>query len=298
MMRRAGAVAVAAALTWTLTATAAHATTTTIGSVPQFASSAAPDPGTTGGLTVQAGAGAGLSYVVPAGYGVITKLRHVTGTASGPLTFKVYRPTGNPGQYLVVASDTRQVTAGVAHSFDVRVPVKPGDTLGISSTTVQMAYRTMAMSDVVGFFGSPGDPDPAPGQTVDLDSSNAGYLLDVAAVVETDADSDGYGDDTQDCYPTNAVAAGACAETTITKAPRKKVTTHGQKAKVKVKFTSPDPAGTFLCSVDGKAFKVCTSPFKKRYALGKHKVLVKAVNALGVADATPAVVKFKVQQKP
>ena len=115
--------------------------------------------------------------------------------------------------------------------------------------------------------------------------------------METDADGDGYGDDTQDGCATDARTSGKCPDTKILKAP-KKVFTNGKKARVKITFTSPDPAGTFQCSVDGKAFKACKSPFKKRYALGKHKVLVKAVNAQGVADATPAVVKFRVKPKP
>ena len=296
MMRRGFAVAVAAALTWTLTTTAAHATTTTIGSAAEIAANQPPSPATTNGFTIQTGSAAGRSYVVPAGYGVITKLRHQTGTASGTLTFKVYRPTGVLATYFVVASEARQVVAGTNHSFDVRIPVKPGDTLGISSDTgVQEAYNGGPADTVAGFA----PPDPAAGQTVTTAGGpGSGYYLDVAAVVETDADADGYGDDTQDGCSTDARTFGKCAETTITKAPKKTVLTKGSKARVKIKFTSPDPAGTFQCSVDGKAFKTCTSPFKKRYKVGKHKVLVKAVNAQGVADLTPALVKFKVKQKP
>ncbi len=100
----------------------------------------------------------------------------------------------------------------------------------------------------------------------------SGYRLDVAAVVESDA--------------------------TITKAPKKKVLTGGNKAKVKIKFTTTDPGGTVACTVDGKAFKACKSPFNKRYEPGKHKVVIKAINAQGVEDIAPSVVKFKVKQRP
>jgi hypothetical protein len=250
---------------------------------------------TVNGFKVQTATAAGHVYTVPAGFGVITRFLHRTGTASGTLAFKVYRPTGVPGQFRVVASESRQVIDGTTHAFDVRIPVKPGDTLGLSSSTgVQLAYST-APGDELGAFGG---PDPATGQVVDVTGGDIGALLDVAAVLESDADGDGYGDDTQDGCATDARTWGKCAQTTIKKAPKKTVFTDGTRAKVKIAFTGADPAGTFRCSVDGKAFKACRSPYKKWYKLGRHKVVVKAVNAQGVADLTPAVVRFKVKQRP
>jgi len=233
---------------------------------------------------------------VPAGYGVITKLRHRTGTTSGTLAFKVYRPTGVADTYVVVASESRAVTAGVNHSFDVRIPVKPGDVLGLSSETgVEEAYIGTA-SDVVGQYD--GDTDPATGQTVGIASGPTGYYLDVAAVLETDADGDGYGDDTQDLCPADKGTVGKCLTTTVDKAPKHKVLTSKNKAKVKLKFSSPDAGVTFQCSVDGGAFQACSSPFKKKYKIGKHTVSVRAVTAVGGADPTPAVTTFKVKRKP
>ena len=80
-------------------------------------------------------------------------------------------------------------------------------------------------------------------------------------------------------------------DTAITKGPKKKTT----KRRPKFKFTSSEPGSTFQCSLDGKAFKSCTSPFKpKKLRLGKHRLMVRAVDAAGIADPTPAVRKFKV----
>jgi hypothetical protein len=48
--------------------------------------------------------------------------------------------------------------------------------------------------------------------------------------------------------------------------------------------------------VDGKAWKVCASPYKvatKKLKLGKHKLLVRAVVG-GAVDATPSKKVFKV----
>jgi hypothetical protein len=77
-------------------------------------------------------------------------------------------------------------------------------------------------------------------------------------------------------------------ETTITKHP-KKVTAN---PKVKFKFTSNEPGSTFECKLDKKAFKPCESPYKKTVkADAKHKFKVRATDAAGNTDTTPA--KFK-----
>ena len=84
-------------------------------------------------------------------------------------------------------------------------------------------------------------------------------------------------------------------DTSISKAPPKK-TTH---ARVKVKFPWIDssPPGTFECSVDGRPYAACTSPFKVKVKIGKHTIQVRAVDAAGNADPTPAKVKFKRTKK-
>jgi hypothetical protein len=46
--------------------------------------------------------------------------------------------------------------------------------------------------------------------------------------------------------------------------------------------------------VDKKAAKPCTSPFKKKFRYGKHKVVITATSPLGIVDPTPAIVKFKI----
>jgi hypothetical protein len=120
------------------------------------------------------------------------------------------------------------------------------------------------------------------------------YFMDVAAVVETDADGDGYGDDTQDLCPTNASTHGPCLQTKVKHAPRTVRTATGQ-AKVTLNLHSSVHGATFQCAVDGKAFKTCKSRFTKHYKVGKHVVLVRAVGADGGTDLTPTKVKFKVE---
>lgn len=56
------------------------------------------------------------------------------------------------------------------------------------------------------------------------------------------------------------------------------------------RFTSPDdPAATFECSLDGAAFAFCASPTTdSALTLGSHTFRVRAVDAAGTADPTPA----------
>jgi hypothetical protein len=87
---------------------------------------------------------------------------------------------------------------------------------------------------------------------------------------------------------------------TITKAPKKKVTTKKSKAKVSMQFTS-EVGATFTCKVDKAAAKPCTSPFKtsvkaKRGKGKKHVIVVLARDAAGNSSA-PATVAFKAVRK-
>ena len=65
--------------------------------------------------------------------------------------------------------------------------------------------------------------------------------------------------------------------TTFKKKPAKMVFT----ALVKFKFKSSEPGSTFQCSIDGGKLKACKAGKKFTVGLGKHKVKVRATDALG-----------------
>ena len=195
-----------------LAAGPASAATTRIGAVAEIDARSKPDPITSAQgdntWTVQVGEATG-TYAVPAGYGVITAWSHSTGNGSGAVTFKVYRPLGSGG-FLVLAANARTVSANTVHDFPVQIRVQPGDRIGISTTQVEVAYRSGDPSDLMGMFQFRGG-DPPPGTTAAQDGPPfVGYRVDVAARVETDADGDGFGDDSQDNCPTSAASQGAC----------------------------------------------------------------------------------------
>ncbi|MGH2918858.1 MAG: hypothetical protein ACRDLS_09730 [Solirubrobacteraceae bacterium] len=157
--------------------------TTEIGAVAEIRAGTPPSPISAGGFAVQV-AEATDTYAVPAGYRTITGWKHRAGTVSGPLTFKVYRPTGALREFLVVGSDTRMVTAGAVHSFAVQIPVQAGDRIGLSSDNVQLAYETFNLSDRIGFFGAEvprGAIRATDGEPFEE------FKLDVAATVTTGA---------------------------------------------------------------------------------------------------------------
>ena len=63
-------------------------------------------------------------------------------------------------------------------------------------------------------------------------------------------------------------------------------------------FTASEPA-TFQCSIDGAAFAACATPFTTpSLAHGAHEVRVRAVDAAGNRDSTPATWTFTVDLTP
>jgi hypothetical protein len=89
-------------------------------------------------------------------------------------------------------------------------------------------------------------------------------------------------------------------ETTITKAPKRKVKLKAakRKAKVKVAFAADEAGSTFTCAVDGGPGKPCASPAKFKLRAGKHVISVVATDAAGNTDRTPATARVKVKRSP
>jgi hypothetical protein len=81
-------------------------------------------------------------------------------------------------------------------------------------------------------------------------------------------------------------------------APQTKITKHPSKKTAlriaKFSFSSDRPRSSFLCKLDKAAFKPCHAPFKRKVKPGPHSFRVKAVNATGVADPTPARFSWRV----
>ena len=97
-----------------------------------------------------------------------------------------------------------------------------------------------------------------------------------------------------DPTPPGATPDTTPPETTIDKGPKKRST----KRKAKFLFSSSEAGSTFECKLDKKSFAPCSSPKKlKRLKPKKHNFQVRAIDAAGNPDLSPAVKKFKVLEK-
>ena len=90
-------------------------------------------------------------------------------------------------------------------------------------------------------------------------------------------------------------------QTKITKEPDPRVNARASTllradtATVTYKFKSDEPGSSFECKVDKKRWKPCTSPKRvKRLDEGRHTFKVRAIDASGNVDPTPAKDQFKV----
>lgn len=224
--------------------------------------------------------------------GVVTSFSYGANAVSGQVRALLFTKTATNTFQLVGKSALQTVAANTVSTFPTRIPVPAGTLLGgqVTSGAMQCAFSAVTSGDE--FKAGAFDPDSS--STMTTTGSYTGRW-DISAVVESDADGDGYGDVTQDLCPTSPTTQAACAgsapDTTVTKAPKKRST----KRKATITFASTVAGSTFTCAVDKKAAVACTSPFKKKYKYGKHTVVITATSPAGIVDPTPATVTFKIR---
>jgi len=236
----------------------------------------------------------GTSYAAPA-RGVITQWRLRTGADAFQVKLKTFRLVGGSTYSVVGSTDVLAASAGTLNIFPSRVAVQPGDLLGLTMVTA----GNCATSDPGATARYvPGDV-PVGGTATFSDAPGVG--IPVAAIVEPDADGDGYGDESQDACPSQPTTQGQCVRpsTKITAGP-----TQPAKSRVKYRFTSSDPAATFECRLTGKnvrtvqlrTYRPCTSPKRyKHLQPGRYTFFVRATDAAGNVDRTPDKVKLRVR---
>jgi hypothetical protein len=228
------------------------------------------------------------TYRVPFA-GVVTSVSHFANAGSGRIQAVFLVPTATDFVYTVShKTSALSLTPNQLNTFPVRIPVQAGEFLALR--TVDLNVRCIApggtidqitaapVADSSSTFGPP-------------TLSNLHQFVNISAVVEPDLDGDGYGDVSQDGCPQLSTVHDPCPApvTTIKKAPKKRITGH----RVKIKFTSNVAGSTFGCSVDGRAFKTCRSPFKGSFLLGTHTVRIQATSPVGVPGAQ-VTVQFRV----
>jgi hypothetical protein len=160
---------------------------------------------------LQTARASGPSYAVPSA-GVLTSWSFESGAADASdttMNMRVFRATGTPQEYTAVADgsplQTIQHGSGL-NTFPTRITVQAGDYVGIRSTSGVCAKNTGNLADTADkYFTAPlaiGVPQGFTG--------TPGFIWDVSAVLEPDADLDTYGDETQDQCPTDGSTQGPC----------------------------------------------------------------------------------------
>ena len=141
------------------------------------------------------------------GAGVITKLKSniEPGLPPVPHTLRVLRQTGAKTVQLV--GEASGVVSAGTNTFDSRIPVQAGDRLGFFGPSGAVIYCNVpgAKNPAGAFEGGIG----VGGSTPFVEVGSEGRIP-VFAVLEPDADNDGFGDETQDKCPQNAAVQVPC----------------------------------------------------------------------------------------
>jgi hypothetical protein len=199
MRKRFGSMATLAVAASLLAASSASAAT-------EVGSNCTATTGSEGATFVQLAKAPGSPLSIEAPAGVVTKWK--VNSAVGTLVSQqlvVLRPTGTPNAFLTVAESASVTIANGSNSFETRIPVQAGDRMGAAPGSpggpipAGLYCATGNAADSMGAFAV----DPAVG-SINTFPPNAGYQAAISAIVEPDADRDGFGDETQDKCPRSA----------------------------------------------------------------------------------------------
>ena len=166
-------------------------------------------------------------YVIPSN-GVITSWGYQTGAvAPAHARLKILRGT-LPNLTVTGQSNYEVMPASTVNSFSTRIPVVAGDLIGMHADQASASWGCIAAQagSIINFANGP-DTGNGSAKTFAQPGLN-NNATPVSAVLEADADNDGFGDESQDLCPTDAASSEACRDkvtpdTTITKTPAKKL---------------------------------------------------------------------------
>jgi hypothetical protein len=243
----------------TLVAASAATAAVTLGRTAQPFQTCQPDD-----YFAQVSTTGGPEYSVPAGFGVITSWSFMgAASGSGTVNLIVWRPTATANEYIYLdRSPSETYIPEALRTFLVRIPVQPNDVLGLHTSEVVFCLLndSSTTGDTVRLVETA--TEPAKGSPQNLAGEITDEDLLVSAVVETDTDRDGFGDDTQDkCVGTPGQFSGCPNTVTAIKLKQKgdkkvraTITVPGQGA---LKVGSPsDPA---LASAAKKTVKAVSA---------------------------------------
>ncbi len=125
-----------------------------------------------------------------------------------PQTLKVLRLNTASNTALVVGETAATIASGL-NTINARIPVEPGDRLSIfgPGPIETLICSTPGEKSTIGGFTGNGGGVGSSNTYIELPEE---FRVPVAAVIEPDADGDGYGDETQDKCPQSASTQSPC----------------------------------------------------------------------------------------
>lgn len=170
----------------------------------------------TGGLTVTSASADPLSALpltAPVS-GVITQWKTNIDFPISPLTRErliLLRPASAPEELTSVGVSTGAFVKEGANVFPARIPVQAGDRLALAGNYDTPLCVTNNAADRIFFV----ELILPAGETETFEEA-APFRVPISAVIEPDADRDGFGDETQDKCPQGAAFQAACPPVTVT----------------------------------------------------------------------------------
>jgi hypothetical protein len=79
--------------------------------------------------------------------------------------------------------------------------------------------------------------------------------------------------------------------------PPEVITKPSGKRRIVIRFGASERNVSFCCRLDRGPFRPCTSPRTYSLARGRHAIYIRAIDAAGNADRTPAVVRVEVRRR-
>ncbi len=192
-------------------------------SAAQTIGQAGPAGNCTGGEAYTQGPNFASTYQASAP-GVITSWSSfANSTPTSQLQLLVLKPNTalGPTHFIATQKDAaRTLTqASALNTFSgLHLPIAAGEQLGLYLPAGSADCFIDQTGDTGLFFTS----EPALNSDSDFTGSNSHRRLNASAVVEPDADRDGFGDETQDGCPTSAAAQGTCPKPKKCKKHKKK----------------------------------------------------------------------------
>jgi hypothetical protein len=147
--------------------------------------------------------------------GVITRFSHEAEEFPEPWVKLMIIRQSAAGFQVVGLSEPQTMVGLTLGTWQTRISVQAGDLIGLAGPTPSLAAASQTLDPADVFFGIE-LPALSVGQNfpdTTAEDSYIGYAFDVSAVIEPDADNDGYGDETQDQCATDATTQGPCDTT-------------------------------------------------------------------------------------